>query len=389
MPAARPGLAVLEGAATITPDSREIMAEWDISFVPAMRDSAVISLNAGFRVTGLRGPLVERYSSEVQDGVLRVTVHLKATSGASPTTVHVAYAGVLEAPGDSINGLSHDWIELGADSYWQPSVDLDRDVARVRLIVPNGFTLAASGSFARDGDSVFVLTNAIPLPDVAFTGSRAFMRADSGGTSVLFTKQRTPLVGVLLATTESCAQYLNEVYGARESLPHRTMVLAPRGGPGYARKNYIVITQVDTSAVGVARFVCHELAHFWSLRANSQGPDNWLNEGIAEFVAAQYVRTLIGTRDYDSIVESWRRVAQNQPAVWTPQLTRRPSGMVAYRKAPFLLTQLEAHVGMERMSRIIQRYMVEEITTTPELLKVIEQEAGSGNAEWFRVRLSQ
>ena len=388
MPTAHPGLAVYEGAATINPVSREIAAEWRIEFVPRFADSAQLVLNRGLQLQSLRGPAVARYSLSSRDGDQVITVFFKPSTSLVATAVEVSYAGTLVAPTDSINGLSPSWIELTIDSHWHPQVDANRVAGRVRLTIPGGFKLAASGTFQSITGSTSVLTSPLPLADIPFSGSPTFVEADSGGTRVLYTGARTPLVSGVLSAAESCSSYLDSLYGEKERLPRRTMVLAPRTGPGYARKNYIVITQIDTSRVGLSRFVCHELAHFWSSRANSQGPDNWLNEGFAEFVSAQYVRDVIGEAAYQGIVESWSRAARNQPAIWTPDATKRPSALIAYRKAPLFLTQLEEHIGRPQLRRIIQRYMVEDVSTTAQLLELVRQVAGPENEIWAREQLA-
>ena len=167
------------------------------------------------------------------------------------------------------------------------------------------------------------------------------------------------------------------------------MVIAPRRGPGYARKNYIVITQVDTSRVGLGRFVCHELAHYWSMHANSSGPDNWMNEGFAEFVSAQFIRDVVDSTAYLAIVESWRKGGENQLPIWTPTATRRPTAGVSYRKAPHALVQLEERIVRQRMQRILQRYMAEPMSTTPALLRLIGEVAGESEAAWFREVLAR
>ncbi|MGQ0714834.1 MAG: hypothetical protein ACT4PJ_14060 [Gemmatimonadaceae bacterium] len=162
------------------------------------------------------------------------------------------------------------------------------------------------------------------------------------------------MVAKVLETTASCGRYLDTRYGKRRPLPPVKMVLAPRDGPGYARKNYIVITtSADTSAVGLGRYICHELAHY-----------------------------------YAPIVAQWREQGEGQPPVWKPDLASRPTARTAYRKAPYLLSLLEERVGSEVMDRILVRFMTEPLRTTPSLLEMIEQVAGAPTAAWFQQQLS-
>jgi aminopeptidase N len=149
-----------------------------------------------------------------------------------------------------------------------------------------------------------------------------------------------------------------------------------------------VCSSADTAAVPLQRYVCHELAHYWSSGAVSSGPENWLNEAFAEFVAARYVRTSSGADAYATIVAQWREQSEGQPPVWKPELTRRPTARTEYRKAPYLLDRLEERVGTATMDRILVRFMTEPIRTTPALLEMIGRTAGAEAAAWFREQLA-
>ncbi len=235
-----------------------------------------------------------------------------------------------------------------------------------------------------------MLTTGIPLIDIAFSASPSFSHTDAPNTSVFWTRPDSPTVARVLESAESCRRYLNTRYGASDSLPSTRLVLAPRTGPAYARRNYIVLTDAaSTPAPALGGYICHEFAHFWSSAANSSGPENWLNEAMAEYVSARYVRAIFGQAQYDSVVARWQRMSAGQPPIWTPQAVRRPSAQVAYRKAPFLLSRLETRIGADKMERFLQRYMVERIRTTPELVAALEDIAGPETASWFREELAR
>ena len=63
--------------------------------------------------------------------------------------------------------------------------------------------------------------------------------------------------------------------------------------------------------------------------------------------------------------------------------------MVAYRKAPFLLSRLEERIGRDKMDEFLRRYMVQRIRTTPQLLAALQDVAGSDAASWFREELAR
>jgi hypothetical protein len=63
--------------------------------------------------------------------------------------------------------------------------------------------------------------------------------------------------------------------------------------------------------------------------------------------------------------------------------------MVSYRKATYLLSRLEERIGRDRMDEFLRRYMVQRIRTTPRLLAVLQEVAGSDTVSWFRDELAR
>jgi hypothetical protein len=384
---------VYDGSVAIDPASQRLTARWSIRFVAdsSTTDSVEFLLNPGLIVSRVTGRNVASYVARPRDDRQAVTVRLRPRLAVGDIgQINLEYAGVPVFGSDSINGIAPAWVELGLDSHWVP-VFADygkRIAARVRIGLPSGWKAVASGNVTVG--KFLVLETGIPQVDIAFAASSVFRRADAANSSVYWVRTDSSTVTRVLEVSESCRRYLNERYGSSDSLPAVRLVLAPRTGPAYARRNYIVLTDAASApAPALSGYICHEFAHFWSIAANSSGPENWLNEGMAEYVSSRYVRATFGQAAYDSTVARWRRMSAGQPPVWTPQSTRRPSAMVAYRKAPFLLSRLEERIGTDAMDRFLRRYMVERIRTTPQLLAALQDVAGADAASWFREELAR
>ncbi len=391
---ARPGFPIYDGTVTIDPAAQTLGATWRIDFVPdsTSADSVALLLNRGLLVSSLRGTGVAGYTQREADGWNRVVVRFADDVRAGQaTTLELAYAGRPAFSEDGINGISPSWVELGLDAAWHPVfAKYDQNVAGgFTLRAPGNWQVVGSGATVRGRDGT-VLTNRIPLIDLAFVAAPSLRVSRAAAATVYHANADSATITRVLETTTACAQYLNQRYGARETLPPIKIVLAPRAGPGYARTNYIVITDVSKLPPdALSRFLCHELAHFWSTGANSSGPENWLNEAFAEFVAVRYVRDVHGREPFLKIIEQFRAISEKQPAVWTPAATARPTGMVSYRKAPYLLHLLEERVGSDVMDRILARRMSERVVRTQDLLSVIAQTAGQAHADWFAAQLGK
>ncbi len=386
----RAGSPTYHGAVTIDPATQHLSASWRIAFVvdATTTDSVRLLLNPGLHVSKVSGERL--LSSAIRDTAGHNNILLRFTPGTrigDVVTLDISYAGVPRFGQDSINGISSHWIELGLDSFWHPVfAGFNQNiVGGFRLESPREWDVVASGEVV-DAQ----LTNTTPLIDVAFAAAPRIQQSTSERATVYHVNADTGVISRVLTTSASCAAYLNERYGARGALPHAKMVLAPRNGPGYARKNYIVITETrNLPPEALGRFICHELAHYWSSGAVSSGPENWLNEGFAEFVSARYVRAVHGEAAYQKILDQWLDAGKGQPAVWTPTSTRRPGPRVAYRKAPYIMHQLEQRIGSALMDRVLESYMLNRIATTPELLQMVTSVAGAEHAEWLRTELAR
>lgn len=393
LPAAKPGHPVYDGIVTITPDSHRLQAHWRIRFVRtrAGADSTTLLLNSGLRLSRLTGSEVLGFSRTAGDPD-RITVRLEpATRDDQQSDIDLEYEGAPRFDADSINNIGPRWVELGLDSFWQPIfADFGQViVGGARVVLPPGWIVAASGA-TRTGDNVHLVQNQVPLPDVAFSASPELRFTTSGVNRVYYTDASEALVSKTLANARLCADYLDTLFRSGPSLPPLSVVLAPRRGPGYARKNYIVITAgADTAELPQRHFLCHEEAHYWASGADPSGPENWLNEGLAEFLAGRAVRTLDGVNAYGEIMARWKRDAERQPAVWTDTSSLRPGPRVAYAKAPYLLDALEGRIGPAAMDTLLARFLLRRERTTSALLEMLRVVSDGGTAAWFRSELAR
>ncbi|HUP89373.1 MAG TPA: amidohydrolase family protein [Longimicrobiales bacterium] len=376
------------GDVHISPETRHIRASWTITF-PAdstTRDSVAFLLNPGLKVSKLTGPLVRSFVDTTTTNRILIVRFKRFLKVGETTAIHLAYEGEPTFGSDHINGISENWIELGLDSFWHPVfADFSkRIIGQWNVHLPAGWKAVASGT-TTTRNNVVTFRNTTPLIDLAFGASRSLKNAAGTAASVFHVGADSATVTRILKTAGSCAMYLNTRFGEKEKLPPAKIVLAPREGPGYARQNYIVITDAARmDDVALSRFVCHEFSHFWSSNAVSSGPENWLNESFAEFAAGRYVRDQFGADEYAKVLAQWREALNDSAPVWTAELTRRPGARIAYRKAPALLDALERRIGNEKMNDFLRRYMTERVGRTVHLLALLD----SADASWFRVRLA-
>jgi hypothetical protein len=351
-------------------------------------------LNRGLQVSSVTGPAVRSYRVEASElapvwNLIRVELAERGAPGV-PITLEIRWAGRPEFPADSSNRITADFVELNLDSQWHPIVStLDHTMTgRLRVALPSKWEVAASGA-ATFQDGAHVIRNHVPQVDVAFAAAPTFHATRSERFTALQRAGGGVAAGTILTAAERCAQYLNARFGSRDPLPRGTLVLAGRSGPGYARKNYIVLSQVDPGdSVAVHKFLCHELGHYWTRSAGSFSPHHWMTEAIPEYLAGRFLRERFGEAAFRAEVARWEEGGRAHGPVWTPESTRRPSYFLMYRRGPWLLSRLEERIGTELFERLMKRYMTEGVRTTPELLERLEAVAGRDAGNWFRAELA-
>ena len=320
----------------------------------------------------------------------RVAVQIDPTHTGSATEIRFVIEGTPLLPESRINQISEDWIELGLDAMWHPLIEtIDRQyVATLNLHVPQDWQVVSSGQ-AEPAEGAVLLRNTIPQVDIAFMAAPGLERIEQGHYALFHRGAEDATTERLLRRANDCRNELDRRFGEDDPLPRGRFVMAERSESGYARKNYVVLTEVsDTPDPELTDFLCHELAHYWSSRGAAFTVDNWLNEGFATLVGVQAVRGLVGDVAYDEMVAELRRRAQGLGSIWTPDDLTRRSYAIQYKKAPIALLRLEEHIGSEAFESFVRAYM-NGVSSTPELLETLEELTDESTRTWFEAVLSE
>ena len=151
-------------------------------------------------------------------------------------------------------------------------------------------------------------------------------------------------------------------------------------------------------------FVAHEIGHQWWAHVVSWNSyhDQWLSESFTEYLAGLYVGDLRGPKAFDEVRTAWRDGATQVPgggSIWMGQRSGKWYFPITYSKGPYVLHMLrlnmQAQFGPEEgdkkffasLRTFLDRFR-HQITSTNELIAVINQVTGSNYApffdQWFR-----
>jgi hypothetical protein len=369
--------------ATIDPANGEIHARTSLTFMSdgGTERSIGLLLNRGLEVQSVGGPVVRSHRISMSDFAPVwnvIQIDLDGTAAGDIVVVEVAYSGVLDMEG-AVGGVAPTAVELTLENMWHPIfATFDREmVGTLRLRLPDGWTVVSSG-VARVTDGMHELDMHISQLDVPVFAAPGLSRWSEGAFSVSSQAASEAEARAVLEAASGCAGFLNARFGEGNPLPEVHFVIVDRGRVAMARKNFIILTRVSTSnRLGLHRYICHELAHYWTESAGPFTPDHWMSESFAEYAYA-----------FDQRVAEYEQAGRGHGPVWTPAATDRPSAQVMYRLGPWLLSRLEQRIGREPFAEFIRRYMVHDVRTTEELLSHLQAVHGAETEQWFRAELA-
>jgi hypothetical protein len=373
------------GTVTIDPASGHLSANWTIDVLHDSTEPVTFYIRDTLGNITASGPSLR--SSDVQkvsgfQDFWGITITLEEPSSAGPRQVQLAYDGILipEPMGNRINTISEDVIELNVDSFWFPI-----DAAFSRMIatdltvhVPGAWKGISTGTVTSDADGIKI-RNTSPRIDIAFTLAEDPRVETTEHYEIFDLRPDGKGLQELKKTADACYTELNTSYGAHNPLQRGKFVITTRNESGYARTNYIVLTDIgDTTPERLTQFICHEFAHYWSQGADFGTVENWLNEAFAEYTALEAVRNILGEDAYSLQIGRFEKQIADQtlPPIWREGDTARGPYLVQYRKAPLLITRFAQDIGREKVLAIIRAFWRQHIRTTPKLLEIIETEAG-------------
>ena len=385
-----------QGQVKFEPAKGVINASWKIEVLNSNNNQMVFLVRDSLNNIKVEGPAITKQNilqKAEMPGYWAIELTLDPTS--KNRTLNLSYDGVLlPVPLENkINSINADAIELTVDSFWHP-IDasfsqlftLELDIA-----IDNSWSGVSNGELTKT-ENGFHLSNSKPGIDIPVALSNHFIITEKSGFTIYDLRESTKGQDALVNTATFCKEYLDKRFGQFEKLPVSRFLITTRESSGYSRKNYIAFTDIsEKKAAPLTKFVCHEMAHFWSEGGKFDTVENWLNEAFAEYIGAMAVREKYGVKDYDELLAGFEKEIENKSLspIWQPGDTERKAYLVQYRKGPLVLAKLEKHIGAEKFQAFVAEYMVKRISTTPVLLNILQNIAGEEAKSWFVQRLAE
>jgi aminopeptidase N len=395
--------------AQVDPSAQTIRATAKVSFTP-LDDVSTLSfdLNNALNletVTDDAGRQVPA-SRTAQDMSVRLSLAATLPKG-KPATLTFVYGGKLtgteESPvwGIKFAAIHPDFAYLMYPGRWFPVNDYttDRFTTDLRVTVPSGFKVIASGlesaDAAADGKTTVHFQTATP----SFPASFAVVKGDpttiaSGGIqTALYFRERKDMAGAYGQEIGRAVEFLSGVYG---SLPNRnlTVIETEAGTPnGYAAPGILFLSPRAIGNEVNAKLLANQISRQWWGGQVSPATRNhmWIENGMARYAELLYTENVSGAgaseaQVHDTYVEA---LTVEQPPLmqsarledYSPEFWAATAG-----KGAAVLHMLRSIIGDDNFFRVLktvpERYAGKSINTA-DFQKVTEEISGQSLNYFF------
>jgi hypothetical protein len=318
----------------------------------------------------------------------------------------IEYAGPILAESyprlvSQVNMVRKDLVELAGYVGWLPRLRTAAPFTfRLTVDVPAGFVTVTNGRPAgpersQDGRTVTEWESYEPTGDVVVLAAPGLREtaSESGGVRVELFAARLP-PGYLDAMKDDVARaagLLARQAGAPSPTGIVRVAWSPRPGWGYVRRPLILVSEEAALAAAAQKFgrardlryIAHEIAHYWWHWADTGTPDDWVNEGLAEYAALLAARELSGREFADELLEEYRQ--RSADGATTSAIAETPGDspdreVNRYARPVLVLSQAERDYGSARVTAFLQalyrRFSTAGRATTADFLDEAERSLG-------------
>lgn len=319
----------------------------------------------------------------------------------------VEYTGTLTRIINGVNMINSDLVELAFYAAWYPLFD-DNNLFDFQLDadLPSGFLTTSNGALEHqqdtEGRNLTRWVSFKPGSDIVLLASPHLKKVqeNQNGTNVEIFFDKLPAEHIKTKSDRliKAMEQLSNFYGPPRVKGFLRFVYSPRSGWGYSRIPLFVVSEKYAlrqlqKEFGQAKDFhgsAHEMAHFWWSIADTDTPDDWINEGLAEFSAFRLSKKYFGKVFADSLISEYQEHAA-QSKTETPIAETKSSSndryVNRYEKTTLLLIEARRRFGQEKLDRLLRtlhtRFAGTTNATTEIFLEEVEKQLGLDAKTFF------
>jgi Peptidase family M1 domain len=295
--------------------------------------------------------------------------------------IEIDYTVSLTELKHNASSFTNEWIALASYSSWYPvNFDWGKFSYSLTVSIPKPFVVSGAGQISHQNGKWKAIQSSKTY-DIVLIASNAMQTRkfkDNDASIVMnyigFSEAKADSI---IASTIQAYNFYKTIYG-EVGKANLTIAATPfKGGNSFARKDFIYMQTKGESSFEINKTISHEVAHFWWNKANTDNWEDWLNEGFAEFSTLLFLQKFSSDAAYLNEVREYKEVSKEVAPVWQMNRSDSNASMTLYRKAPVALANFRNTIGDEAFFNLLKSVHQNKITTTADLLSLIEKNISS------------
>jgi Peptidase family M1 domain len=294
------------------------------------------------------------------------------------TTLHFKYSGSLAKAVNEVNIISPHLIELALYSGWYPYIKgLNLFDFDVKLTVPKNFKATSNGIIISEESTATEVTyefkSLVGTNDIVLIAAPQLqtIKKSLGSLEVEMVFPQATKINTLerIEDITDALNIISDWYGHADNGFLR-FVFSPREGWGYSRLPLFVVSNAraelqesdllkkETNIQGNI----HELSHFWWQIADINTPDDWINEGLAEYSSFSYASQKFGKGFRNYLMNQYLDdISKNHENISIVDTKSDSSSRYVnrYEKTTILFCLLEKKFGRQKLIEALRAFYVE------------------------------
>ena len=329
-----------------------------------------------------------------------------------PKNVTIEYSGKIK--GESfqpivriVNMIKPELIELASYVSWYPKLKHRGSFSyKMDINLPSNFVSLTNGYLKKeetDGDRKLMEWESYGVcSDIVILAAPDLKKSvinDNGNTiEIYYSKLPETYIDSMKSSLLKSMDWLTRLLGTPESNELVRVGYSPRPAWGYVRTPFIIVSEENAlwgrgQKFGFERdfrYTTHEIAHYWWNMANTSTPDDWINEGLAEYSAFLASEDIMGKEFADQLLNEYMDHAKNSMTNTTIAETENNSQdreVNRYAKPVLIFNEARDKFGNENMNRfykyLYDRFKESKGATTEIFLNEVEKKLGEKAKEFF------
>lgn len=303
--------------------------------------------------------------------------------------IQIAYSLNLDSLSNNGFKFHKNWIELNLYTAWYPiNTKYGRFPYTVTTEIDKGYQLFGSGKVSNKRKK-WTINQTINSIDISQIFYKDIQEEVIGKIKLFYVNINNKASQKIKRNTKSHFEFINEWLGKTGNSTELMLAVSNlKHTTSYARKNFISLSVAKNYSEPYDKILAHELGHLWWNKAKVTNWEEWLNESFAEYTAIIAQRKLFGE---DNFKKNINRLKKKTEKLTTPY--RLQKGVKNYQnsvtyKGAYFLYELENKMGRKVFTSFMTNVHLSKITTTEDLLKLIEIKYGSEYSTFLSEKLN-